>query len=66
MYADSSLHRGFSSVKSAASYESVKELPKVASAAIVDDPAIDIPDNLNGLNPEEIKEIVVKLRKAIE
>ena len=47
-------------------YDSQKELPRVASAVIVDNPAIDIPENLNELNTNEIKEVVMKLRKSIE
>lgn len=58
--------RGFSSVKNATTCESQKELPRVASAVIIDNPAIDIPENLNELDTEEIKEVVMKLRRAIE
>ena len=58
--------RGFSSAKNASTYDSQKELPRVASAVIIDNPAIDIPENLNELDTNEIKEVVMKLRKAIE
>jgi hypothetical protein len=33
---------------------------------IIDNPAIDIPENLNELDTNGIKEVVLKLRRAIE